>query len=708
MKDYIKLFRKSNYFFLFSIRLKFTITKNTNLMKSLLMLSVFVFVTFFSFSQTDKIKFGKIDEKDLQMQVYDKDTSAVAVILFEKGTGEIEYNQTLGWELKFSKHQRIKILKEEGVDYADFQIKLNVSGSEEEEVTKLKAITFNLEDGKIVKDELDRKDIHAEEVNKYINLESFSLPNVRVGSVIDIQYSINCKAFFRDMRPWMFQHSIPTVYSEYEVKIPEYFIFRQFVLGFEKFTTAEQTSSMSDIILSSKTRSGGTFNTGAVRTDINYDKISFQNNVYHWIAEDMPEFKEEAYTSTVDNFIQQVQFELQSIQFPNSTPHSYSQSWESINQNLKEDEDFGKIVFGQAKFLEEETASLISGASDNMEKVDILLNHVRDNYKFNGFHSIYSKGLRTTIKDMSGNAADINFLLAAYLRSAGFEVKPVVLSTRSNGIFVFPTVTGFNYVVLQCNVDGKNVLLDAADDYSGINELPYKCLNGRGLIIGGSAPEWIELLEVGRSDVNYMSNLTIDETGKLSGKVDISRKGYSAQSFRSKVASFNSVDKYTEDFAEKNHDWEIETHSVEGIDELNNRVLENIGISLSNSSIFAGDLIYVSPVIFNVQDENPFKLKERKYPVDFGFTIKENEMNIITIPEGYSVEELPESCKIGLPEGKVVYMFSVRKLNENQIHVVSNLIINKPVLYAEDYENLKELFNLIIEKEKQQIILKKI
>ncbi|MBN2595369.1 MAG: DUF3857 and transglutaminase domain-containing protein [Marinifilaceae bacterium] len=677
-------------------------------MKSLLMLSVFVFVSFISFSQTDKIKFGKIDVEDLKMQTYDKDTSAVAVILFEKGTEEIEYNQTLGWKLKFSKHQRIKILKEEGVDYADFQIRLNVSGSEEEEVTKLKAITFNLENGKILKDELDKKDVHLEEVNKYINLKSFSLPNVRVGSVIDVEYSINCKAFFRNMRPWMFQHSIPTVYSEYEVKIPEYFKFRQFVLGFEEFTTSEQTSSMSDIVLTSKSTSGGTFNTGPVKTEFNYDKIRLQNNVYHWIAENMPEFKEEAYTSTVDNFIQQVQFELQSIQFPNSTPHTYSQSWESINKNLTEDEDFGKIVFSQAKFLLEETEKLISGATDNMEKVNILLNHVRDNYKFNGFHSIYSKGLRTTIKNMSGNVADINFLLAAYLRSAGFEIKPVALSTRSNGVFVFPTVTGFNYVVLQCNVDGKNILLDAADDYSGINELPYKCLNGRGLVIGGSVPEWIEMLEVGRSDVNYISNLTIEETGKLSGKVGISRKGYSAQSFRSKVASFNSVDKYTEDFAAKNHDWEIESHSVEGIDELNTRVLENIDLSLSNNSIFAGDMIYLSPVIFNVQDENPFKLKERKYPVDFGFAIKENEMNIITIPKGYSVEEFPESCKIGLPEGKVVYMFSARKLNENQIQIVSNLVINKPVLYAEDYENLKELFNLIIEKEKQQIILKKI
>lgn len=38
-----------------------------------------------SVGQKSKIKFGKIDESDLKMQVYEADTSAVAVILFEQG-----------------------------------------------------------------------------------------------------------------------------------------------------------------------------------------------------------------------------------------------------------------------------------------------------------------------------------------------------------------------------------------------------------------------------------------------------------------------------------------------------------------------------------------------------------------------------------------------------------------------------------------------
>lgn len=673
-------------------------------MKTLLVLTFLIMPVFSSFCQDLKVKFGKVDESDLKMTVFENDTSAVAAILYENGLSEIKYNQSTGWLLYFTKHQRIKILKDEGVDYADFQIRLNVNGSDNEEVSGLKAITFNLENGKITKDELNKKDIHLEEVNKYTQIESFSLPNVKAGSVIDVEYTINCKTFFRDMRPWKFQHSIPTVYSEYEVRIPEYFRFRKFVLGFEEFATSEQNEITSRVTLTSKTRSGDRL----AQTQYDQSIVSFQNVVYHWIAKDMPEFREEAFTSTINNYIQQVQFELESIKFPEDILHTYSQSWETINTNLTEDSDFGKIVFGPVKFLEDETNNLISKAGTNTEKVGILLTHVRNNYKFNGFQSIYSKGLKSTMKDMNGNVADINFLLAGYLRAAGFEVKPVVLSTRSNGAFVFPTVTGFNYVVLQCKVDGNNILLDAADAYSGINELPFKCLNGRGLIVGGAKPDWIELLELGKSDAAYVSSLSIDATGKIAGTVSVARKGYSAQIFRDKVGSFTSVEKYSADFAEKNHDWEIESHSIEGIDKLADRVVEKIDLTLNNNSIFAGDKIYVSPVIFNTEDENPFKLKERKYPVDFGYTFKEAEMNIFTIPEGYTVEELPESCKIGLPENKVVYQFSAQVVNQNQVQIISNMLINKPVLQTEDYEGLKELFNRIIEKEQQKIILKKI
>nr|WP_319512454.1 DUF3857 domain-containing protein [uncultured Draconibacterium sp.] len=679
-------------------------------MKTLLLLAFFIFILSSANCNEKKIKFGKIDKEDLEMTVYEKDTTAVAVVLYELGDSEIEYNQTTGWRLVFNVHKRIKVLKKEGVEYADFQIGLSKDGSRSEEVNGLKAITFNLEGGKVIKDELDKKDVYLDDVSKYYAQETFSMPNVKVGSVIELKYSIDCKAFFRNMRPWMFQHSIPTIYSEYLVKIPEYFRFRKFTLGFENYSQFEEDNYPVSQVFTYKTSSGGDARTSSrvVKTEYDQSRLDYSCDRYHWVAEDMPAFKKEAFISTEDNYIQQVQFELQTIQFPGDKLYTYSESWESINKNLKEDEDFGKIVFGNARYLEDETNGLLNGVTDDAEKVAVLFNHVRSNYKFTGRRSIYSKGIRKVVADKSGNVADINFLLSAYLQNAGFDVKPIVLSTRSNGIFLFPTVTSFNYVALVAEINGQPIFLDAANKDCAINELPYECLNGNGLIVGGAQPEWVNLYELGNANSQFVSTITINDDGKLTGAVSIAKMGYSAQAFRSEVGEYASTAKYIEDFADRNLDWDIESHELDGIDDLSNRTTEKITATVNNKSIFAGDKIYINPLIANITDENPFKLEERKYPVDFGFKFKENEMVIFNLPEGYVVEELPEAFNAILPESKAVYLFSVQKLSEKQVQVVSNLTINQPIFQAEDYVSLKQLFNHIIEKQSQQIILKKI
>ncbi len=671
-------------------------------MKILLLLPFFTVFSFFLQAKDKSVKFGRIDKSDLEMTVYNADTTAVAVILYENGTSEIEYLQNEGWRLVFNKHQRIKILKKDGVNYADFQILLNVSGSDREEMHSLKAITFNLEDGKVVKDELSRKDVHHEEVNKYRNLETFSMPNVKVGSVIDIKYEINCKSFFRNMRPWLFQHSIPTIYSEYMVLVPDYFKFRQFVLGFESFTTTEETTIPKTINQTYKTQSA----TQSGRYQQSTIPISV--NCYHMIAENLPKFEEEAFISTVDNYIQQVQFELQAVQFPQSQLHTYSQSWESINTNLTEDDDFGKIVFAPANFLDDSKDEILAGVTDDFEKLLVLFRYVRDNFSFNGFNGIYSKGLRKVLKDKNGNVADLNFLLAAYLRSAGLDAKPVVLSTRSNGMFIYPTVTGFNYVVVLCEIGGEKLLLDASDEFSNVNELPFKCLNGQGLVVGGKKPEWVDLHGIGESSSSFISQISIQTDGTLTGTANIARTGYAAQAFRRDISKFKSEDEYAEDYAQKKVNWEIESHEIEGVDPFEDRVVEKIGFSAKNESVFAGDKIYVSPVVMNPTTENPFKLKERKYPVDFGYTFKETETVIFTVPDGYEIEEMPESFKATLPDSKATYTFGAQKLGEHQIHIVTDFKINVAVMFAEDYESIKQLLNLQIEKQKQQIILKKI
>jgi hypothetical protein len=62
------------------------------------------------FAQKDPVKFGKISDLEMNMTVYDKDTSAPAVILFQNGELTFDYRDGIGFFIETTVHRRIKIL----------------------------------------------------------------------------------------------------------------------------------------------------------------------------------------------------------------------------------------------------------------------------------------------------------------------------------------------------------------------------------------------------------------------------------------------------------------------------------------------------------------------------------------------------------------------------------------------------------------------
>lgn len=98
----------------------------------------------------------------MTMTSYDKDSSAAAVILPDYGESAIVYRQNIGFILDFERITRIKILTKEGLEWGDFTIPLFKSGSTDEKLTGLKAVTYNLEDGKVVETKLKNDGIFKE------------------------------------------------------------------------------------------------------------------------------------------------------------------------------------------------------------------------------------------------------------------------------------------------------------------------------------------------------------------------------------------------------------------------------------------------------------------------------------------------------------------------------------------------------------------
>lgn len=653
-------------------------------------------------------KFGKISKEELLMNVYEKDSSAEAVILFDIGKTYFNYNQDKGFQMKFERHIRIKILNEEGFSYGNFSISLYHENENREKVVGIKAITYNLEGNKIIKTKLKNRDIYNIEDSKNTTIEKFSLPSIKNGSVIEVSYSI-VSDYFYNLQKWKFQHYIPCMWSEYTVEIPEYFRYNKIAKGYLPFAINETEYYTDYINITNKSRTGGnSISNSTVRTNYNTQRYDYKKQVIKLAVEDAPAMETEAFMLSASNYLSSIEFELSQIQFPNSKLHRYSESWESINNKLLEHPEFGNQL-KNGKFLSDIVEEIKTKSNNPKVQIAMLYNFITNNYKWNGKNSIYtSKNLKKTYNEKTGNSADINLLTVLLLREAGFEAEPVIISTRNHGLLnvVHPSISQMNYIIALLRLDGKSILLDATDPYCELGMLPPRCINDKGRVISNKNSSWVNIEPTNKYSTTLFANINISKDN-MEGSLTIKDDGIAAYYFRSKYNSFNSEEEYITDLESENPGIKINESTFENIDS----IYKPIKYEFSNLKIDSydnlGNLIYFNPVIFDKTEENPFKLEERNFPIDYNYNYNQKYIFNYTLPDGYIVEEMPSNEQIMLPENAATYRYIIKQTG-NMIQLTIQFDINKRQFLPNEYSILKEMYNRIIAKENEQVVLKKI
>lgn len=293
------------------------------------------------------------------------------------------------------------------------------------------------------------------------------------------------------------------------------------------------------------------------------------------------------------------------------------------------------------------------------------------------------------------------------LRYAGLNANPVLVSTRTHGVPLFPTREGFNYVVTWVKLpDGKVALLDATNKYTVPNILPFRALNWQGRIVaenGGSG--LIDLYPKTKSNNAISVMAKIDEEGTLEGSYRSVKTNHRALSFRER---YNDADK--DDFLEKLENQynglEISDYQVKNDYDLSKPIMESYKFVKESQADIIGDKMYFSPLFYLKTNENPFKLEKREFPVDFGYPSETSYRFIITIPEGYKIESIPEPAAMALPDNLGSFKYNVVGKG-NSIQVAVSTQINQAIIIPLYYESLKEYFNKFIQKEAEQIVLTK-
>jgi len=655
---------------------------------------VFTASTLFS-QDKSPYKFGKVSAEEFQKKIYSIDSNASAVVLADIGDSRIEGNNKGWFSLVFKRYARIHILNKNGYDAADVQVYLYQDNGLEEELANVKAVTYNLEGGKVVETKFEKSNIFKDKIDKNRSVKKFTLPNIKEGSIIEFQYEVHSD-YIRNLQPWAFQGEHPVLWSEYIVSIPQFFSYAFLAQGYQPFFIRD-SKSRTETFRVADTRSAGATESGTFSSGI---------TDYRWVMKDVPALKEEGFTSTLNNHIAKIEFQLTEYREP-LTYRNIIGSWNDLSRELLNADYFGSQLSKDNNWLGDVEKPLLAGAKNKVEMASRIYAYLRDNFTCTDHSDRYlNQTLKNVLKARNGSVSEINLLLTAMLRYADIQADPVILSTRSHGYVysLYPLLGRFNYVISQAVIDNKTYYFDASVPRLGFGKLMPYCYNGHARVVNVDATP----LDFSPDSLNErkMSSIFLisDDKGGLTGNMQQTMGYYESLNTRDKIKE-KGKEAFLQDLQKAYGDnVEISNLKIDSLD----KPEENIALKYELKFKTEGeDIVYFNPLFAEAYKQNPFKSAERFYPVEMPYNSDEHFILNIEVPKGYVVDELPKSIRMKMnEEGDAAFDYMIQQQGDN-IAMRTRIMMKRTYYAPDEYDMLREFFNMVVKKQSEQIVFKK-
>jgi hypothetical protein len=633
------------------------------------------------------LKWGKPTDAELNMTTYAPDPDAEAVVLCSET--RLRYDLTSGsFKLIRSTKKRIKVLKEEGKSKANGGISYMYNGRRLgncEQLVKLKAMAYNMVDGKLVKTKMEGDMVNHEDVSKTMRLTKFTVPQVTVGTVIEVEYEIESDYNYID--DWRAQSDIPVMYTSFDVTVPEYFTFSIDELGGYPLERKIENTNMS---MSVGTGEG---------------KLQCAGRHYMFIGRNLPALRKKKLLYAPESYGQRVSMELSAVQIPGRLYKNYTSTWDNVDKQLLENSEFG-VRLGKNPLKTEMQEAGVANIADPVERIMAIYRLLKDRVKWNEKYSLYGESAGKVLKEGSGSNASINFILINMLKDAGFDAYPAVMSSRDKGFLTVSraTVDELNTFVVAVKVGDSLHFLDGSVEDGWLDVLPDHLLVDRARIVSKEKPvEWVDLTKLSAGKTRSMVNAELQPDGTLKADVQTMFSGSEAASlrheFRTATDSATFVSKMAQDL-----NCEIESLSLYDHRGLGQEVERKMHVTKQYS--WAGDMIYLNPWVLNVLTENPLTEEERTLPVEFPYIVTENLTSVVRLPEGYVVEELPQPLVVKSDDGALSCVIA-SNVDGSTLTSGCQLQIGKIFFAPDEYPVVKNFLDEVCKRLQDVIVIKK-
>ncbi|MCB2379689.1 DUF3857 domain-containing protein [Hymenobacter sp. BT635] len=642
------------------------------------------------------LQFGAVSAADFTAPAPATDsTRAEAEYLCDYGTTKIE-GSNAHFQVVFERTARLQIHRKAGYRHATVRVPLYTRDGEAEHLTRLKGFTYNLQNGQLVKTKLDGSKMFRETLDKNHLQYSFTLPDVREGSIIEFTYVITSDFVF-NLQDWQFEHTIPVRWSEYRAFLPQFYTYKTITYGYRPFAIEEALD----------VRYSTTVTTAAQGITPGTDQhITAMAQQMRWVMKNVPAFRPEPFMTTPGDYMSSIHFELAGVNFSGDY-HDLTGQWDAIWQSMSTNAEFGLALKKPVPPLTAAAEALRQRFPDSVARAAAVLALVQRSVVYNDEPRLYvSQPLRHTYERHLGNSADINLLLVQTLRAAGLPATPLLLSTRDHGQVqtVVPVVSQFNYVAAHLSLRGRpDILLDATEPQLPLGMLPERCLNGQGRLADANG-RWVPLKAGGRHTEYRTAQLRLSPQGQLEGTMKLEYAGYAAVAARRQIRQ-SSAAEYTGQLAQRWQEWQPGAPRLV-VDSLEKPVSVELALHHTLNSPDA-PLFYLS--LLNLPEALPydFRAESRLYPINFGMPRDHTTVITLALPKGFVAQELPAQLVLDLPAGGGRYTYQVTQPTPESVQLLSRLQYARPVYGPAEYAALRAFNARIVAKQAEPLVLKR-
>ena len=656
-----------------------------------ILLALFVMCPF-AFGQK---KFSKVTAADFATPAEAADSSVDAVYIYEIGDTHFDVSGN-GLVMQTQVKVRMQIVTEKGRDYANKSVLYyhnpKLATNQNESVTGVDAASYNLVDGKVVKTSMSSKYIFKEQTTDNMMRLKFSIPEVKVGSIIEYKYLLTSPRY-ADIPTWTFQHSEPVRYCYYTATIPEWYKYHLELRGYATLKSKQDRTTLHVMLR------GSTFSLDATK--------------YTFEGENLKAFKNEKFIYCQNDYAQRVDFELRGVEIPGEVYKNYTSTWDDVRKYIKDECEIESRLKIKNPYAEEMKSLNLEGKSVGA-KASLLLSFLKSKLKWDKDYALYCKNPLRVVKEGKGSNIELNYIYMSMLKDAGINSTPLFIRERSNGRLpmTYASIDKLNtFVVAFPDENGALLFADCSSDYGDVNVLPAN-LMAEGILYdpyitktpnaGAVRGEIYDLSKIMGNATNTRVSGLIDASGKINGQRINTHIGYNALVYKKAYHDVEDSLALVEKI-EKNLECKLSSFRVKNAEGVGRATEERI--RFSKDLVVDGDRIYFNPLVFADEKTNYFTKPDRVLPVEFPAIQSTTITSVVTIPEGYVVEEMPKPETVQLP-GYLAVAISF-EMQENNLVTKYQSVVDNAFIPVTEYAQLQEFWKNMLKVNSMMVGIKK-